>query len=185
MEKFADYRNYLTFNMYEVTMDESGQEKRIPVDEMAGNDSGGEGQNPKYVALFAGFALLFAHQNHRDSRIKIVLLDEAFSKMDKTRSSVCLNYARKLGLQVIICVPDERLMTLVKNVDCVYGFRRYKNQISMLMIDKGSYLDMLEGSDEQGNESEPEQGTDRETEQRQQREPQRENDAVGMDTETE
>lgn len=114
-----------------------------------------------------------------------MLLDEAFSKMDKTRSSVCLNYARKLGLQVIICVPDERLMTLVKNVDCVYGFRRYKNQISMLMIDKGSYLDMLEGSDEQGNESEPEQGTDRETEQRQQREPQRENDAVGMDTETE
>ena len=106
MEKFADYRNYLTFNMYEVTVDESGQEKRIPVDEMAGNDSGGEGQNPKYVALFAGFALLFAHQNHRDSRIKIVLLDEAFSKMDKTRSSVCLNYARKLGLQVIICVPD-------------------------------------------------------------------------------
>lgn len=185
MEKFADYRNYLTFNMYEVTVDESGQEKRIPVDEMAGNDSGGEGQNPKYVALFAGFALLFAHQNHRDSRIKIVLLDEAFSKMDKTRSSVCLNYARKLGLQVIICVPDERLMTLVKNVDCVYGFRRYKNQISMLMIDKGSYLDMLEGSDEQGNESEPEQGTDQETEQRQQRGPQGENDTAGMDTGTE
>ena len=82
MEKFADYRNYLTFNMYEVTMDESGQEKRIPVDEMAGNDSGGEGQNPKYVALFAGFALLFAHQNHRDSRIKIVLLDEATASLD-------------------------------------------------------------------------------------------------------
>ena len=56
-----------------------------------------------------------------------------------------------------------------------------KANVSMLMIDKGSYLDMLEGSDEQGNESEPEQ----ETEQRQQREPQRENDAVGMDTETE
>ena len=154
MEKYADYRNYLTFNMYEVTTDESGQEKRIPVDEMAGNDSGGEGQNPKYVALFAGFALLFAHQNHRDSRIKIVLLDEAFSKMDKTRSSVCLNYARRLGLQVIICVPDERLMTLVKNVDCVYGFRRYRNQISMLMIDKGQYLNMLEGTDEQREETE-------------------------------
>ena len=74
--------------------------------------------------------------------------------MDKTRSSVCLNYARKLGLQVIICVPDERLMTLVKNVDCVYGFRRYKNQISMLMIDKGQYLNMLEGADEQGEETE-------------------------------
>ncbi len=152
MERYADYRNYLTFNMYEVTTDENGVEKRIPVDEMAGNDSGGEGQNPKYVALFAGFALLFAYQNHRDSRIQVVLLDEAFSKMDKTRSSVCLNYARRLGLQVIICVPDERLMTLVKNVDCVYGFRRFKNQISMLMIDKGSYLDMLEGRTEDGHD---------------------------------
>ena len=83
-----------------------------------------------------------------------MLLDEAFSKMDKTRSSVCLNYARRLGLQVIICVPDERLMTLVKNVDCVYGFRRYRNQISMLMIDKGQYLNMLEGTDEQREETE-------------------------------
>lgn len=147
MERYADYRNYLSFNMYEVTADGRGEEKRIPVDEMAGNDSGGEGQNPKYVALFAGFALLFAAQAHRDSRVRVVLLDEAFSKMDKTRSSVCLNYARRLGLQVIICVPDERLMTLVKNVDCVYGFRRFKNQISMMMIDKGKYLEMLKGED--------------------------------------
>ena len=159
MEQYADYRNYLTFNMYEVTVGADGKEKRIAVDEMAGNDSGGEGQNPKYVALFAGFALLFASQLHRDSRIRVVLLDEAFSKMDKTRSSVCLNYARRLGLQVIICVPDERLMTLVKNVDCVYGFRRHQNQISMLMIDKGRYLSLLEGEeDEQTGENVDESG---------------------------
>lgn len=148
MEQYADYRNYLTFNMYEVTVDEEGREKRIAVDEMAGNDSGGEGQNPKYAALFAGFALLYAQQYHRESRIRLVLLDEAFSKMDKTRSSVCLDYARKLGLQVIICVPDERLMTLMKNVDCVYGFRRRRNRISMMMIDKGRYLEMLRGEED-------------------------------------
>ncbi len=160
MERYADYRNYLSFNMYEVTVNERGEEKRIPVDEMAGNDSGGEGQNPKYVALFAGFALLFATQAHRDSRVKVVLLDEAFSKMDKTRSSVCLNYARQLGLQVIICVPDERLMTLVKNVDCVYGFRRFKNQISMMMIDKGKYLELLKGEEADGQEKEGKYGED-------------------------
>ena len=54
MERFADYRNYLDFNMYEQSIDENGIEKKNYVDDMAGVDSGGEGQNPKYVALLAG-----------------------------------------------------------------------------------------------------------------------------------
>ena len=49
-------------------------------------------------------------------KIRLVLLDEAFSKMDKERSEVCLAYARKLGLQLVVCVPDERLQSLVQNV---------------------------------------------------------------------
>ena len=60
--------------------------------DMAGRDSGGEGQNPKYVALLAGFAMLYMQQSNRDSKIKLVLLDEAFSKMDQERSAVCLKY---------------------------------------------------------------------------------------------
>ena len=83
----------------------------------------------------------------RDSRIKLVLLDEAFSKMDQERSAVCLKYARQMDLQLIVCVPDERLQSLIRNVDCVYGFRRHKNQISMMHIDKGNYLEMLEGAE--------------------------------------
>lgn len=149
MEKFADYRNYLTFSMYEQVIDENGVEKKNYVDDMAGVDSGGEGQNPKYVALLAGFAMLYMQQSNRDSRIRLVLLDEAFSKMDKERSEVCLRYARELELQLIVCVPDERLQSLIRNVDSVYGFRRFKNQISMMHIDKGSYLEMLEGEEDE------------------------------------
>lgn len=152
MEKYADYRNYLSFSMYERVTDEHGNEKKNLVDEMAGRDSGGEGQNPKYVALMAGFAMLYMQQSNRDSRIKLVLLDEAFSKMDKERSEVCLQYARELDLQLIVCVPDERLQSLIRYVDCVYGFRRYQNQISMMHIDKGAYLQMMEGSDADGTE---------------------------------
>ena len=147
MEKFADYRNYLTFSMYEQVIDENGIEKKNYVDDMAGVDSGGEGQNPKYVALLAGFAMLYMQQTNRDSKIRLVLLDEAFSKMDKERSEVCLRYARELELQLIVCVPDERLQSLIRNVDSVYGFRRFKNQISMMHIDKGHYLEMIEGDD--------------------------------------
>ena len=145
MERFADYRNYLDFNMYEKSIDENGMEKKNYVDDMAGVDSGGEGQNPKYVALLAGFAMLYMQQSNRDSKIRLVLLDEAFSKMDKERSEVCLRYARELGLQLIVCVPDERLQSLMRNVDCVYGFRRFKNQVTMMHIDKGNYLEMLAG----------------------------------------
>lgn len=145
MEKYADYRTYLHFNMYEQVEDENGIRENY-VDEMAGRDSGGEGQNPKYVALLAGFAMLYMDQSNRDSRIKLVLLDEAFSKMDQKRSEVCLKYARKLNLQLIVCVPDERLSSLIRNVDCVYGFKRDKNnEVSLMHIDKGNYLNMMEG----------------------------------------
>lgn len=150
MEQYADYRNYLSFSMYEQVTDGQGNVIRKNfVDEMAGRDSGGEGQNPKYVALLAGFAMLYMQQNIRDSKIRLVLLDEAFSKMDQERSEVCLNYARKMDLQLIVCVPDERLQSLIRNVDSVYGFRRYKNQISMMHIDKGDYLKLMEGKDEE------------------------------------
>lgn len=145
MEKFADYRTYLNFRMYERTEDAVGNVKKNYVDDMAGRDSGGEGQNPKYVALLAGFAMLYMQQSNRDSKIRLVLLDEAFSKMDKERSEVCLHYARQLGLQMIVCVPDERLQSLIRNVDSVHAFRRFNNRISMIRIDKGDYFKMIEG----------------------------------------
>ena len=151
MEQYADYRNYLSFSMFEQVTDEHGNVIRENfVDDMAGRDSGGEGQNPKYVALLAGFAMLYMQQSKRDSKIKLVLLDEAFSKMDQERSAVCLKYARKMDLQLIVCVPDERLQSLIRNVDCVYGFRRYQNRISMMHIDKGDYLKLMEGEHGQG-----------------------------------
>lgn len=155
MEKYADYRTYLKFSMYEQARGTDGTIKKNYVDDMAGRDSGGEGQNPKYVALLAGFAMLYMQQSNRDSKIRLVMLDEAFSKMDKERSEVCLHYARQLDLQLVVCVPDERLQSLIRNVDCVYAFRRAENQISMVHIDKGSYFRMIEGD---ANEDEDDAG---------------------------
>lgn len=66
MEQYADYRNYLSFSMFEQVTDEAGNVIRENfVDDMAGRDSGGEGQNPKYVALLAGFAMLYMQQSKR------------------------------------------------------------------------------------------------------------------------
>ena len=88
--------------------------------------------------------MLYMQQTNRDSKIRLVLWMKHF-QMDKERSEVCLHYARELELQLIVCVPDERLQSLIRNVDSVYGFRRYQNQVSMMHIDKGEYLDMIEG----------------------------------------
>ena len=58
MEQYADYRNYLSFSMFEQVTDEQGNVIRENfVDDMAGRDSGGEGQNRNIVALLAGFAI--------------------------------------------------------------------------------------------------------------------------------
>ena len=51
----------------------------------------------------------------------------------------------KMDVQLIVGVPVERLLSLIRNVDCVYGFSRFKNRISMMHIDKGQYLEMMEG----------------------------------------
>ena len=47
---------------------------------------------------------------------------------------------------LVVCVPDERLQSLIRNVDCVYAFRRANNRISMIHIDKGQYFQMIEGN---------------------------------------
>ena len=74
--------------MYERVEDEDGNVKKNAVDDMAGRDSGGEGQNPKYVALLAGFAMLYMQQTNRDSKIRLVLLDEAFPNGQRTKRSL-------------------------------------------------------------------------------------------------
>ena len=48
MEQYADYRNYLSFSMFEQVTDEHGNVIRENfVDDMAGRDSGGEGTEPE------------------------------------------------------------------------------------------------------------------------------------------
>ena len=43
-------------------------------------------------------------------------------------------------------------------MDCVYGFRRYQNQISMMHIDKGAYLKLMEGDEEQAEDEAEQNG---------------------------
>lgn len=82
--------------------------------------------------------MLYMQQSKRDSKIKLVLLDEAFSKMDQERSAVCLKYARKMDLQLIVCVPDERLAVADPECGLCIWIPVGLKTGSMMLIDKGS-----------------------------------------------
>ena len=70
MEQYADYRNYLSFSMFEQVTDEQGNVIRENfVDDMAGRDSGGEGQK---IAIARAFA----------KNSDILILDEPSSALD-------------------------------------------------------------------------------------------------------
>ena len=90
MEKYADYRTYLSFDMQQLIKNDD-EVIRIGLSRMIRKNSGGEGQNPLYVALLASFAQAY-HIGHSPSirqrpSIRLVILDEAFSKMDGEKSS--------------------------------------------------------------------------------------------------
>ena len=90
MEKYADYRTYLSFEMEQIV---EGDEQRLVIglSKMIKKNSGGEGQNPLYIALLASFAQAYRiNLSARASRrptIRLVVLDEAFSKMDAEKTS--------------------------------------------------------------------------------------------------
>ena len=104
MEKYADYRTYLSFDMQQII--EGEETIRIRLSRMIKKNSGGEGQNPLYVALLASFAQAYrinvTPKLQRNPTIRLVVLDEAFSKMDAEKVASCIELIRGLGVQAII-----------------------------------------------------------------------------------
>ena len=111
---------------------------------MAGRDSGGEGQNPKYVALLAGFAMLYMQQSNRDSKIKLVLLDEAFSKMDAEKVASCISLIRGLGFQAIISATNDKIQNYLENVDKTFVYANpNKRHISIQEFEKCEFDNLV------------------------------------------
>lgn len=105
LEERADYREYFTYDLRINHADGS----HSLYDRVAGDKSGGETQNPYYIAIFASLYRLYrSFAPDRRPRCGLVLLDEAFSKMDEARVQATLRFARDLGLQLVMATPKER-----------------------------------------------------------------------------
>ncbi len=124
MDKYADYRTYLSFDMQQIIKGQ--KDMAIGLGRMIKKNSGGEGQNPLYVALLASFAQVYKINTparfQRNPTIRLVVLDEAFSKMDAEKVASCISLIRGLGFQAIISATNDKIQNYLENVDKTFVY---------------------------------------------------------------
>ncbi len=114
LESRADYREYFDYDLKIQHADGSVS----LYDRVAGDKSGGETQNPYYIAIFASMFRLYRRLSPDGKpTCGLVLLDEAFSKMDEARIAATLRFARELGLQLVLATPKERSELVAPSVE--------------------------------------------------------------------
>jgi uncharacterized protein YPO0396 len=106
VQTFTDYRAYLSFDL-EVTNSE-GESQRLS--RTMGKKSGGETQTPFYIAVLASFTRLYRiDRDRKASAARLILFDEAFSKMDSERIASSIDLLRKFRFQVILSAPSDKI----------------------------------------------------------------------------
>ena len=150
MERYADYRTYLSFEMEQII---EGEERLvIGLSKMIRKNSGGEGQNPLYVALLASFAQAYKINQpsklQRRPTIRLVVLDEAFSKMDAEKVASCIELIRGLGFQAIISATNDKIQNYLENVDKTFVYANpNKKSISIQEFEKTDFSELRENED--------------------------------------
>lgn len=113
LERVSDYRNYRSYEIYKQP------EGKQPIAlSQYGTGSGGQLETPAYIIRSAAITSAFRF-NEGDSHLRMVLVDEAFSKMDETRSKEVIRYlTESLGLQLLFIMPTSKsgpFMDMISN----------------------------------------------------------------------
>lgn len=102
LEEISDYRNYRRYEIYK----ETGQNNSVPLSEY-GTGSGGQLETPAYVIRAAAVSSAF-RLNEGNCHLRMVLIDESFSKMDEQRAKAILKYlSNALKFQIIFIIPTK------------------------------------------------------------------------------
>ena len=119
LSDYVDYRTYLDYDI-KVTNTVSSQQAYLS--RVSRDSSGGENQAPFYVAICA--SLLQIYQKSENS-IRLVLLDEAFSKMTSDRIRPMMELFRRLQLQVLLISTVEKSTAIQPYCDITYSIVRH------------------------------------------------------------
>lgn len=122
LKEMADYRNYRRYDI--VRTSPVGQTKLSTW----GTGSGGELETPFYVVRSAVLAHALGHFG-RDRReapaLRLMLSDEAFSKMDESRSRSVLKFlSGTLGLQLVVAMPTSKSGAVKPEFDKEFTFSK-------------------------------------------------------------
>lgn len=147
MKKYADYRTYLSFDMEQMVRGENGEVLYLKLDRMLRKNSGGEGQNPLYVALLASFVQAYrmnlSPKLQVGPAIHLVILDEAFSKMDAEKVASCIALMRQFGFQAIISSTNDKIQSYLDSVDKTFLFANpNKRHISIQEFEKTEFEEL-------------------------------------------
>ena len=114
IRKFTDYKTYLTFDL--IVTNEQDEKQRLSRTLL--KKSGGETQIPFYISLLASFSQVCRIRSKgKNNTIRVIILDEAFSKMDGERIQESVALLRRFGLQAIFSAPPEKIPDIAPNVD--------------------------------------------------------------------
>ncbi len=114
--EYTDYREYLDYDIEIVSKDGKSQF----FSKTYGEKSGGETQTPYYVAIAASFSQMYSV----GETIRIIMLDEAFDKMDDGRIASMMKFFRSQNFQIILATPHEKMETIGEYVDTILAVYR-------------------------------------------------------------
>jgi chromosome segregation ATPase len=114
IQRFSDYRSYLQFDL-QVT-NKNGNKHFLS--RSLQKKSGGETQTPFYISVLASFAQAYhVNESSKINAIRLIIFDEAFSKMDAERIAQSVKLLRGFGLQAILSAPPEKMSDISGLVD--------------------------------------------------------------------
>lgn len=111
LQEYTDYRGYLD---YDIEVTSNG--KPLLFSKIYGEKSGGETQTPYYVAIAASFAQMYSI----GESIRIIMLDEAFDKMDDERIASMMKFFMDQNFQVILATPPAKMEIIGEYVDDIF-----------------------------------------------------------------
>ena len=109
IREYSDYRSYLDYDI----LIHSADGKTQKFSKICREKSGGETQTPYYVAIAASFQQIYS----TGETIRVIMLDEAFDKMDEARIESMLSFFKKLDFQIILAAPTSRLELIGEQAD--------------------------------------------------------------------
>ena len=102
LPSFLDYRHWFDYQLHIKSIGQEGAGIELTND-IRRLGSGGEQAVPNYLLIMAMSALLY---NQINSKIRILLFDEAFYGIDAERREELLRFANRLELALVIATPE-------------------------------------------------------------------------------